>query len=73
MNVERVNAGIARARQKGTRTGRAIGRPTAAPRKIEAAQRALMGGATVRAAAELSGLSVGKVAGLRKGMEAAAN
>jgi DNA invertase Pin-like site-specific DNA recombinase len=65
---ERVNAGMARAKAKGTRSGRAIGRPIAAPGKVKAAQRALMDGATVRAAAELAGLSVGKVAELRKGM-----
>jgi DNA invertase Pin-like site-specific DNA recombinase len=67
---ERVNAGLARAREKGTRSGRAIGRPAAALGKVDAAQRALMAGATVRAAAGQSGLSVGKVAGLRKRMGA---
>ena len=69
--VERVNAGIARARQKGTRTGRAIGRPIAAPDKVKAAQRALAYGMTVRAAPAAAGLSVGKVGRLRQGMVAA--
>jgi hypothetical protein len=42
--VERVNAGIARARQKGTKSGRAIGRPTAPSDKVDAAKVALASG-----------------------------
>ena len=63
--VERVNAGIARARKHGTKSGKAIGRPAAPPKRVAVAERALLAGATVRAAAKRSGLSVGKVAGLR--------
>jgi DNA invertase Pin-like site-specific DNA recombinase len=68
--VARVNAGVARARRKSTRTGRAIGRPIAAPDKVKAAQRALADGMTVRAAAAAAGLSVGKEGRLRQGMVA---
>jgi DNA invertase Pin-like site-specific DNA recombinase len=63
--VERVNAGIARARAHGTKSGKAIGRPVAPPDKVKAARAALAIGATVRAAAAASGLSVGKVGRLR--------
>jgi DNA invertase Pin-like site-specific DNA recombinase len=64
--VERVNAGIARARQKGTKSGRAIGRPAAPSDKLDAAKAALASGMTVRAAAAEAGLSVGKVGRLRQ-------
>jgi DNA invertase Pin-like site-specific DNA recombinase len=67
---ERVNAGLARARQKGTRSGRAIGQPPAATYGLAAAQAALAGGgASIRQAAEKAGLSVGKVAEIKNAMD----
>jgi DNA invertase Pin-like site-specific DNA recombinase len=63
--VERVNAGLARARKQGTKSGKAIGRPAAPADKVSAARAALEAGMTVRAAAAAAGLSVGKVGRLR--------
>ena len=58
MIVARVNAGLARARQNGTKSGKAIGRPRGAsyePKKIRAA---LLKGGTVREVARSTGASV---------------
>src|SRR5215469_2292418 len=66
MIQERVKAGIARARAKGTKTGRAIGRPRIKGHKLDAAYAALADGKTVRAAARAAGISVGAAAALRK-------
>jgi DNA invertase Pin-like site-specific DNA recombinase len=66
MIVACVNAGIARARQSGTRSGKAIGRPQHRPYEFEGVREALIDGASVRKAAALSGASVGAVAAVRK-------
>jgi DNA invertase Pin-like site-specific DNA recombinase len=66
MIQERVKAGIARARAKGTKTGRAIGRPRIKGHKLDAAHAALADGKTVRAVARAAGISVGAAAALRK-------
>jgi DNA invertase Pin-like site-specific DNA recombinase len=66
--VERVNAGIARAKAKGTKSGKAIGRPPLKTRKLDAACTALAAGQSIRVAALAAGISVGAVAALRKGM-----
>ena len=58
MIVARVNAGLARARQSGTRSGKAI-------------RAALLKGASVREAAKESGASVGTTAAVRKELVAA--
>jgi len=68
MIVERVNAGLARARLKGTRSGKAIGRPAAKSALLDRAREELRSGASVRTAAKASKLSVGKVAAIRRSM-----
>lgn len=68
---ERINAGIARAKVKGTKTGNAIGRPAASPKHLDAARSALAAGKSVREAAAAAGISVGKVAEIRKVMATA--
>ena len=71
MIVARVNAGLARARQNGTKSGKAIGRPRGAsyePKKIRAA---LLKGGTVREVARSTGASVGTTAAIRKELAAA--
>jgi DNA invertase Pin-like site-specific DNA recombinase len=64
--VERVNAGIARAKANGTRSGMAIGRPALKTKKLDAARAALAEGQTIRAAAPAAGISVGSAAAPRK-------
>ncbi len=66
--VERVNAGIARAKVKGTKSGKAIGRPALKLKEVEAARKALAKGLSIRAAAEAAGISVGSVAALKRGV-----
>ena len=66
--VERVNAGIARAKAKGTKSGKAIGRPSLKTKKLDAARTALAEGHSIRAAALAAGISVGAVAALKKEM-----
>jgi DNA invertase Pin-like site-specific DNA recombinase len=68
--VERVNAGIARAKTSGTRSGRPIGRPALKTKKLNAARAALADGQSIRAAALAAGISVGSAAALRKTMVA---
>ena len=71
MIVARVNAGLARARQSGTRSGKAIGRPKGAEYDRKAIRAALLKGASVREAAKESGASVGTTAAVRKELVAA--
>jgi DNA invertase Pin-like site-specific DNA recombinase len=66
--VERVNAGIARAKASGTKSGRPIGRPALKTKRVNAARAALAEGQSIRAAALVAGISVGSVAALRKEM-----
>src|ERR1700677_996446 len=66
--VERVNAGIARAKANGTKSGKAIGRPGLKTKKLDAARAALAEGQSIRAAALVAGISVGSAAALRKAM-----
>ena len=66
-----VNAGLSRARQNGTKSGKAIGRPRGAAYKPEKIQAALLKGATVRQVAALAGASVGTTAAIRKELAAA--
>ncbi len=68
--VERANAGIARAKANGTKSGRPIGRPTLKRKKLDAARAALADGQSIRAAALAAGISVGSAAALRKEMAA---
>lgn len=66
MIVARVNAGLARARQSGTRSGKAIGRPKGADYNHKAIRAALLNGRSVRQAAKATGASVGTIAAVRK-------
>ena len=66
--VERVNAGIARAKANGTKSGKAIGRPVLKTKRLDAARVALAGDQSIRAAALAAGISVGSAAALRKTM-----
>ena len=66
--VERVNAGIARAKANGTKSGKAIGRPGLKTKKLDAARAALAEGQSIRAAALVAGISVGSAAALKKEM-----
>jgi DNA invertase Pin-like site-specific DNA recombinase len=66
MIVARVNAGLARARQTGTRSGKAIGRPKGADYDRKAIRAALLKGASVRQVAKMTGASVGTTAAVRK-------
>jgi DNA invertase Pin-like site-specific DNA recombinase len=66
--VERVNAGIARAKVNGTKSGKAIGRPALKTKKLDAARAALAEGQSIRTAALAAGISVGSAAALRKAM-----
>jgi DNA invertase Pin-like site-specific DNA recombinase len=66
MIVARVNAGIARAKATGTRSGRAIGRPKGADFDREAIRAALLKGASVREVVRATGASVGTTAAVRK-------
>ena len=66
MIVARVNAGLARARQSGTRSGKAIGRPKGADYDRKEIRSALLDGRSVRQAAKATGASVGTTAAVRK-------
>ena len=66
--VERVNAGIARAKTNGTKSGKPIGRPALKTKNADAARAALAQGQSIRAAALAAGISVGSAAALRKEM-----
>ncbi|MGF7160255.1 DNA invertase Pin-like site-specific DNA recombinase [Rhodoligotrophos appendicifer] len=57
MIVERVNAGLARARKTGTKTGRAFGRPTLKPATVDRIRRSLNEGLSIRKTAEATGVS----------------
>jgi DNA invertase Pin-like site-specific DNA recombinase len=71
MIVARVNAGMARARTSGTRSGKAIGRPKGANYDVRAVKAALLNGRSVRQASKETGASVGTTAAVRKELSAA--
>ena len=66
MIVARVNAGLARARQAGTKSGKAIGRPRGADYEVEAIRSALLQGHSVREVVRSTGASIGTTAAVRK-------
>ncbi len=63
---EAVNAGLARARQSGTKSGKAIGRPKGKNCDREEIRAALLDGRSVRQVAKVTGASVGTTAAVRK-------
>ena len=76
MIVARVNAGLARAKEKIARDGhfkskagkirKRLGRPNADPKKLEAARRELASGTGVLKTAKLVGLGTGTVQRLKR-------
>lgn len=66
--VARANAGIARARASGTRSGKSIGRPKGSDFDHEKISAALRRGASVRAVVRETGASVGTVGMIRKAL-----
>lgn len=68
MIVARVNAGIARARVQGTRSGKPIGRAPTPTHVREVARAALLAGQSVRTVCRAVGASVGVIGQLRSDM-----
>jgi DNA invertase Pin-like site-specific DNA recombinase len=66
--VARVNAGIARARAEGTKSGKAIGRPRTSPKKIAEARALLAQGTGILKVARIVGLGSGTVQNIRRAM-----
>jgi DNA invertase Pin-like site-specific DNA recombinase len=61
MIVERVKAGLARAKRTGTKSGRAIGRPRTTPEKENAVRVMLQSGSGIRKTAQALGVGVSVV------------
>jgi DNA invertase Pin-like site-specific DNA recombinase len=59
--VERINAGIARARQVGTKSGKAIGRAKVSPEREQAVRDALAAGTSILRTAKLCGVGTSVV------------
>jgi DNA invertase Pin-like site-specific DNA recombinase len=70
MIVARVNAGIARARKEGTKSGKPLGRPAHRRARIDALRAALLGGRSVREAATAAKVSRGTAGSTRKALVA---
>lgn len=68
MIVERVNAGIDRARAHGTKSGKAIGRPKLSDSHHAQVRSCLLNEMSVRAVADRCNVSVGTVASVRKAL-----
>lgn len=66
--VARVNAGLSRAREKGTRSGKSIGRPRNGTYSEDQIKAALLEGASVRSVVKATGASIGTVAAVRKSL-----
>lgn len=73
MIVERVRSGMARARQQGTKSGKAIGRPTIGADQDRAVRAALAAGEGIRATARTVGVSKGTVGKTAAEMRGAAS
>ena len=59
--VERINAGIARAREKGTKSGKAIGRAKVSAEREQAVRALLEAGTSILRTAQLAGVGVSVV------------
>jgi DNA invertase Pin-like site-specific DNA recombinase len=70
MIVERVNAGLARAKASGTKSGKAIGRPKVAGKVEELIKAELAKGTGVLKAAKLLGVGTGTVQRIKAEMAA---
>ena len=64
--VARVNAGLARAREQGTRSGKSIGRPRNRPYSDDQIRVSLQAGSSVRTVVKETGASIGTVVAVRK-------
>jgi DNA invertase Pin-like site-specific DNA recombinase len=62
MIVDRVRSGLAKAHASGTRSGKAIGRPTASPETVERVRAALAAGGGINSTAKALGVGNGLVA-----------
>lgn len=71
MIVDRVRSGLAKARASGTRSGKAIGRPSASVETIERVRAALAAGAGINSTAKALGVGNGLVARVRAEMTSA--
>jgi DNA invertase Pin-like site-specific DNA recombinase len=69
---ERIRAGIARARQKGTRSGKPFGRPRISDKKEAAVRALLAAGHGIRKAARLAGVGNETVSRIKRELAAAA-
>lgn len=65
---ERVKAGVVRAKRKGTKSGRPIGRPKLDPKREQAVRDALATGAGILKVARTIGVGTGTVARIAEGM-----
>lgn len=65
---ERVRAGVARAKRKGTKSGRPIGRPKLDPKREQAIRDALATGTGILKVARAIGVGTGTVARIAEGM-----
>jgi DNA invertase Pin-like site-specific DNA recombinase len=72
MIVDRVKAGLARARRRGTKSGRPIGRPVTANRKLAEVRDELGKGTGIIKTARLCGVGVSVVQRVKQGMAASA-
>lgn len=61
MIVERVRAGIARAREKGTKSGKRFGRPAVKQKAVAAVRSSLAEGVSIRKTAAATGVSISSV------------
>ena len=68
---ERIRAGIARARQTGTKSGKAFGRPRVSAKKEAAVRVSLAAGNGIRKTAKLEGVGNETVARIKREMAAA--
>ena len=70
--IERINAGIARARSKGTKSGKAIGRPKLEAEREDRVRALLAAGNRIRKTARMVGTGNATVAKIAVQMRAAA-
>jgi DNA invertase Pin-like site-specific DNA recombinase len=68
MIVERVRAGIARAREKGTKSGKRFGRPTVKQKVADAVRSSLAAGLSIRKTAAETSASISSVQRIKAAM-----
>jgi DNA invertase Pin-like site-specific DNA recombinase len=70
---ERVRAGVARAKRKGTKSGRPIGRPKLDPKREAVVRKSLAAGAGILKVARTVGVGTGTVARIAKEVRSASH